>query len=130
EVDLELTLRSYGDETRQLLIEKIERTARGIALASGVAEADFPVAEIREPHTPSVYNDPALTAKTADVFRQLVGPENVEELLPLMVGEDFGHYTRVDPVIPTFFYSLGSVPEIDPETGMPPTYFTHSSKYR
>jgi amidohydrolase len=130
EVDLELTLRSYGDETRQLLIEKITRTAHGTALAGGVAEGDLPIIEIRQPHTPSVYNDPALTAKAAVVFRQLVGPENVEELVPLMVGEDFGHYTRVNPAIPTFFYSLGSVPEIDPETGMPPTYFTHSSKYR
>lgn len=130
EVDMELTLRSYGDETRQILIEKIERTVRGIAVASGVAEEDFPVIEIRQPHTPSVYNDPALTTKAADVFRRLVGPENVEELPPLMVGEDFGHYTRVEPSIPTLLYSLGSVPEIDPETGMPPTYFTHSSKYR
>ena len=130
EVNLELTLRSYGDETRQLLIEKIKRTVHGTALAGGVAEEDFPVIEIRQPHTPSVYNDPVLTAKAADVFRQLVGPENVEELVPLMVGEDFGHYTRVDPAIPTLFYSLGSVPEIDPETGMPSTYFTHSSKYR
>ena len=46
-----------------------------------------------------------------------------------MVGEDFGYYTRTDPAIPTLLYSLGSVPKIDPETGEPPAYFTHSSKY-
>lgn len=130
EVDLELTMRSYGDETRQLLIDKIKRTVQGLAMASGVAEEDYPVVEVREHHTPSVYNDPVLTATVVDVFRQLVGPENVEELQPLMVGEDFGYYTRTDPSIPTLLYSLGSVPKIDPETGEPPAYFTHSSKYR
>lgn len=130
EVNLELTMRTYGDETRQLLIDKIKRATRGIAMASGVAEVDYPVIDVREPFTPSVYNDPDLTLTTADIFRGLVGPKNVEELLPLMVGEDFGYYTRVDPAVPTLMYSLGSVPKIDPDTGKPPTYFTHSSKYR
>jgi len=130
EVDLELTLRSYGDETRHILIDKIKRTTTGIAIAAGVAEEDYPVVDVRENHTPSVYNDPALTEKVAGAFRQLIGSENVKELDPLMVGEDFGHYRIVDPVIPTLLYSLGSVPKLDPETGKPPAYFTHSSKYR
>jgi len=130
EVDLELTLRSYGDETRIMLIEKIKRTTRGIAIAAGVDEEDFPLVDVRENHTPSVYNDPVLCEEVAVVFRQLVGSENVKKLAPLMVGEDFGHYRIVDPAIPTLLYSLGSVPRIDPETGKPPAYFTHSSKYR
>src|SRR5690606_35674698 len=58
EVDLQLTLRSYGDETRQLLIDKIIRTSHGIALASGVVEEDYPVIEVNKEYTPSVYNDP------------------------------------------------------------------------
>src|SRR5690606_10040966 len=91
---------------------------------------DFPVVDVRVNHTPSVYNDPKLTEKVAGIFRQLVGSEKVEELDPLMVGEDFGHYRIVDPAIPTLLYSLGSVPKIDPETGKPPAYFTHSTKYR
>ncbi len=130
EVDLELTMRSYGDDNRQMLIDKIKRITQGVAIASGVPEEDFPVVEIREPHTPSVYNNPALTETVAAVFRQLVGPGKVAELDPLMVGEDFGHYTRTDPPIPTLLYSLGSVPKVDPQTGEPPTYFTHSSRYR
>ncbi|WP_118195582.1 amidohydrolase [Albibacterium indicum] len=130
EVDLEMTMRSYGDETRQMLLDKIKRVTEGVAIASGVAEKDFPEVKTREQYTPSVYNDPQLTQQIAEVFRQLVGAENVEELDPLMVGEDFGHYTRSEPSIPTLLYSLGSIPEIDPETGKAPTYFTHSSKYR
>ena len=130
EVDLEMTMRSYGDENRQMLIDKIKRISKGVAIASGVEEKDYPEVFVREPYTPSVYNDPKLTQKVIRVFEQLVGPENVEELDPLMVGEDFGQYTRSEPSIPTLLYSLGSVPEIDPETGKSPTYFTHSSKYR
>lgn len=130
EVDLELTMRSYGDDTRQMLIDKVMRITRGVAIASGVPEEDFPVVEIKEPHTPSVYNDPALTATVAEVFRQLVGPDHVAELDPLMVGEDFGHYTRPEPSVPTLLYSLGSMPKVDPLTGEKPTYFTHSSRYR
>src|SRR5690606_29738393 len=126
EVDLQLTLRSYGDETRQLLIDKIIRTSHGIALASGVVEEDYPDIEVNKEYTPSVYNDPILTEKIAQVFKGVVGEENVQELPPEMVGEDFSHYTRVQPSIPTLLYSLGSIPKIDPQTGKAPTYFTHS----
>ncbi len=129
EVDLGITLRSYSEETRQLLIEKIRRTSNGIAMSSGLSPEDYPVVSINEAYTPAVYNDPLLTKTIAQVFKNLVGEQNVQELLPEMVGEDFSHYTRVKPAIPTLLYSLGTMPKIDPQTGKAPTYFTHSSKY-
>src|SRR5690606_13976003 len=51
EVNLELTLRSYGDESRYMLIDKIKRTTKGIAISAGVAEEDFPVVDVREHYT-------------------------------------------------------------------------------
>jgi amidohydrolase len=129
EVDLALTLRSYGDKTRQLLIEKIKRTGNGIAMSSGLEKEDYPIVKVNEEYTPSVYNNPVLTRNIIPVFKMIVGNDNVHELLPEMVGEDFSNYTRVEPSIPTLMYSLGSMPKIDPQTGKPPTYFTHSSKY-
>ncbi len=128
-VDLALTLRSYSEKTRELLLEKITRTSNGIAMSSGLTAKDYPIIEVNKEYTPSVYNDPLLTKNIAQVFKSVVGAENVHELLPEMVGEDFSHYTRVEPSIPTLLYSLGSIPQTDPQTGKAPTYFTHSSKY-
>lgn len=130
EVNLELTVRSFGDGTRTRLIEKIKRTCNGLAMASGLSEKDYPVVTVNGEYTPSVYNDPALTRQMAEVFSQVVGEENVVVLNKLMVGEDFSHYTRVEPRIPTLFYSIGTVPKGVLDDPDQPLYYTHSSKYQ
>lgn len=130
EVDLELTVRSFGDATRTRLIEKIKRTCNGLAMAAGLSQHEYPVVSVREEYTPSVYNDPELTRQMAEVFGQVVDKENVVVLNKLMVGEDFSHYTRVQPSIPTLFYSVGTVPKGVLDNPDQPLHYTHSSKYQ
>jgi len=109
EVHLQLTVRSYADETRDQILEAIERICRGLAQAAGVPEDRMPVVSVRDESTPAVYNTPELVDRVMDTARRLLGPEQVIEDQPVMGGEDFGRYGREEPRIPIFMFRLGSI---------------------
>lgn len=128
EVKLELTLRSYTDEVREAMLEKMARICRGEAIAAGLPEALYPAIRIREEYTPALYNDPALTKRAELAFAAAIGPENVVNVPASMVGEDFGRFGRTEPKVPILQYWLGSVdPEIVKKGENLPSL--HSSKY-
>ncbi|MCB0595656.1 MAG: amidohydrolase [Lewinellaceae bacterium] len=112
EVKLELTMRSYSDEVRMALIEKIKRICNGVAMSAGLSEEQYPQYKLREEYTPSVYNDPELTERVRQVFVETLGEENVEQVPPGMVGEDFARYGRTDEQVPIVLFWLGAA---DPE---------------
>ncbi len=97
EAKLQLTVRSYSDESRELLLEGIERVARGEAIAAGLPDELMPVVTIEDPYTPSTFNDPAFTQEMADVFRQRFGDARVVEWPAVMGGEDFSQFRRAAP---------------------------------
>jgi len=109
EVKLQLTLRSYSEEVRNQTISSIRRIARGLAEASGIPDNLFPVITLKDEFTPAVYNNPELTEKLRVSFENTLGKDNVLTVLPVMAGEDFGMYGRVDPIIPSALFWLGSV---------------------
>lgn len=111
EVRLELTLRSYDDGVRTQLIESIKRICAGEAVAAGLPDELWPVVEVLNEETPSVYNDPELSARAANALRELLGDDQVKELTPVMGGEDFARYGRTEHDIPIFLYWLGAVPK-------------------
>ncbi|MEM9702558.1 MAG: amidohydrolase [Planctomycetota bacterium] len=103
EAKLQLTVRSYSDEVRETLLSAIERRAKGVAAAAG---AEPPTVEASE-GTPSLYNDPTLTARLTNVFQNELGEENVGTAKASMGGEDFSRYGRAG--VPILMYSLGTV---------------------
>ncbi|GGY42248.1 amidohydrolase [Parvularcula lutaonensis] len=113
EAHLQLTVRSYSDETRQRLLSGIERIARAQALAAGLPEELMPVVEISDPYTPSTYNDPDLTARATSAMAAVLGEENVIATPPVMGGEDFSQFGRTEEDVPTLIFWVGAV---DPET--------------
>lgn len=109
EVELKLTLRSYTDEVRQALIDKIKLKCKAAAMAAGLAEDKYPEVTLRDEFTPALYNDPKLTSRIAEVFVENFGKEKVHRQAPVMGGEDFGMYGRTDAKIPIFMYRLGTI---------------------
>lgn len=109
EVKLELTMRSYSDEVRMALIEKIKRVCTGVAMSAGIPEEKYPEFKLREEYTPSVYNDPQLTERIRRVFANALGAENVKQEPPGMAGEDFARYGRTEEKVPIFMFWLGTV---------------------
>ncbi|MFH5804613.1 M20 family metallopeptidase [Alienimonas sp. DA493] len=97
EATLQLTVRSYSDAVRKQLIAAIERRANAAAAAAG---AEPPTVNASE-GTPSLYNDPALTARLTAVFQNELGADAVGTGEPSMGGEDFSRYGKAGVPNPT-----------------------------
>ena len=97
EAKLQLTVRSYSDESRQLLLDGIRRVARGEAIAAGLPEELMPEVTVEDPYTPSTFNDPEFTAEVASKFTQRFGEDRVMEWPAVMGGEDFSQFRRAAP---------------------------------
>ncbi len=109
EVKLQLTLRSYTDEVRNSTISSIKRIVRGAAISAGFPEELYPTVTIKDEFTPAVFNNPQLVEKLKISFQKSLGKNNVKKVSPVMGGEDFGMFGRVEPIIPTALFWLGSV---------------------
>ena len=111
EVKLQLTLRSYTDEVRNETISSIKKIVKGSAISAGLSEENYPVIEIKDEYTPAVFNNPSLVEKIQKSFVKSLGEKNVIKVSPVMGGEDFGMFGRVEPIIPTALFWLGAVNE-------------------
>ena len=109
EVDLQLTVRAYREEVRKRVLASIERITKGTALAAGIPEDRAPIVKYSETQvTAATFNDPKLTERVAGVFTKALGAENVVNLPPVMMSEDFG-YLSLDQKIPAALFTLGAV---------------------
>jgi len=102
--ELRATIRSYGEDQRKLLKEKVERLIGNICEAGGAQyELDYFFG------TPSLYNNPDLMKEILPVVaRVLEGKEFLIEELPMMGGEDFSYFARE---IPSVMLDLGVCPK-------------------
>ncbi|MBC8647461.1 MAG: amidohydrolase, partial [Thermoanaerobaculia bacterium] len=104
EVKLQLTVRSYKDDVRKRLLAAIERIIQAEAAAAGAPKP--PEIKVSE-GTPATYNDPALTKRLASVLAGALGKQNIEEVRPVMGGEDFSEYGRAG--VPAAIFWVGAV---------------------
>lgn len=109
EVSLELTLRSYTDEVRATIIDRIKRICQGVAMSAGLKESQYPKVELRDEFTPATYNDPKLAERLQAVFVKALGEDRTLAVDPVMGGEDFGRYGRTAEEVPIFMFWLGAV---------------------
>jgi len=107
-VKLQLTVRSYTDETRKKVLDAIKRITRNQARSFGIPEDKLPQVHIKKPYTPAVYNDPTLSKRIQEHFKKTLGSERVKSIRPAMGGEDFALYGRVEPRIPSLMFRLGA----------------------
>jgi len=130
EVHLQLTVRSYSDSVRKLLLDSIRQITLDTCKTFQCPRT--PDVSVREQYTPAVYADPELAGTAVKVFERILGSQNVIERRPSMGGEDFGRYAR-ELQVPGLMYRLGSV---DPkrlhesqQAGGAPLPSLHSSRY-
>lgn len=108
-VELGLTVRTTSPETRNQVLEAIKRICRGHALAAGLPENLMPEVKLTGPGTPSLFNDPELTARVSHVWAESFGKASVIERKATMAGEDFSRYTMTPEKIPVFLAWIGTV---------------------
>jgi hippurate hydrolase len=109
QVSLLLTVRTFRPEVRKRVLDSIARVAKGAALAAGIPEDRAPIVEVlKSEGTDATYNDPALTERLARALKRDMGAENVVQMDPLMVSEDFGRF-GLDRQIPISMLNVGAV---------------------
>jgi hippurate hydrolase len=111
EAKLLLTVRSYSEKTRKMLLDGIARIARGEAIAAGIPDDRMPVVTARPDYTPATVNSDKLTADTVSLFTQRFGEARVRRVPPPMVGEDFGRYVIAEPSAQSLIFWVGGVPQ-------------------
>lgn len=129
---LQLTVRSYSDETRQFLIDGIKRIVRGEAIAAGMPEELMPVVNVADEFTPATYNTPIQTGVLKEAFVARFGADKVKPYKPEMGGEDFSRFYREDKSIESTLFRVGAVKQSTYDAaGGDPTKLPslHSSKF-
>jgi len=111
EAKLQLTVRSYTPEVRQLLLDGIKRIARGEAIAAGIPEDKMPVVTVRdEMFTPSTFNTEKATARALELFTGHFGEARVVKTPAVMGGEDFSRFWLADKSIESLIFWVGGTP--------------------
>jgi len=105
EVKLQLTVRTTKTETRDHTLKAIDRIIKAAAMGARAPEPEMRVN--LEQYTPPTFNDVALAQKSAAVFREILGKENVKLRQPVMGAEDFGRYSVGK--IPILMFFLGTI---------------------
>ena len=110
EVKMELTTRCFSEHARQVILEGIRNTARGVAVSNGVPDALFPIVTVLDAESTAVnYNNPELTARVRTALVQALGAQNVIDEPPMMASEDFGTFGLDGRKIPTVMFWLGAM---------------------
>jgi len=109
EVKMQLTVRTYGDDSRRQTLEAVKRIARGCAITAGLPEDLMPIVKMGADYTPSLYNDPKLTQHVIAVLSAQLGETNVVTKEPGTGAEDFSRYGRTEDKIPIFMFNVGAV---------------------
>lgn len=107
-VELEGTLRTLDEHWRAVLKEKIRLIATSTARSYG---CDC-ILDIKDGY-PMVYNHEETTERAAELAKQYVGDNQVQELDVRMTAEDFGYYAEIYPSV---YYRFG-VSQTDNSTG-------------
>jgi hippurate hydrolase len=108
QVVMQLTLRSYSADVREEMISSIKRISENLAKAAGLPESKMPTYWIREPHTPALLNDDALTQQMVKVFKANFDESKVVPVEAQMIGEDFSRYGMQERKIPITMFYLGA----------------------
>jgi amidohydrolase len=98
-VILEGTVRTLSERNREKIPQLMENIVKGATHSFG---ADYTFSYRKGP--PSLYNHPELAKIMLPTLLKVLGEEQVKELSPQMVAEDFSYYCQE---IPGFYFFLG-----------------------
>lgn len=109
EVKLQLTVRTYDKDVRNLVKRRLQEVAKGIAKTNNAPEpiVSFPEA------TDATYNDPTLALRMQKLFTEKLGEKTVTTSKPVMGGEDFGYFASTTKV-PSLFIWIGEKDDKNP----------------
>lgn len=115
-VEMVGTIRTFDKALREDVLQRMERTAKNIAAASGATAT----LSVGDSPNPPVINDPELTQQSLPSLERIAGKGNVRTISLQTTAEDFSFYGQQVPAL--FFWVGITPPDRDPETAA----FNHS----
>jgi metal-dependent amidase/aminoacylase/carboxypeptidase family protein len=110
EVKMQLTVRTYKSEVRDRVLAAIDRIAKGIASAAGIPPERAPIVDVlKDQIVSATYNNPDLTQRLVDVWKNQLRADKVEKTNSTMGFEDFSEYSLPDHSIPACDFWIGAV---------------------
>jgi amidohydrolase len=112
QVDLGLTVRADNPQTRQRLLDGIDRVARGTALAMGVPEDRLPVVtRSRTETTPATLNHGPTAQIVRDAISGAMGPDRLINYQRTAMGaEDFAYLVTPESGVRGVYFNVGGTP--------------------
>ena len=111
--ELQLTVRNTNLQTRDTLLEGIERIAVNMGRVAGLPEDKLPEVIILDESTPPTINNDALVRRLRAVWQTNLGSDRVTNIASQSMGaEDFPSFTT-EPEIPSVYFSVGGTSEED-----------------
>ncbi len=110
QVELKLTIRSYSEEARKKILQRIEEIGNGLAASAGLDTSHYPIYTLLDMSIPSVYNASDMgkllmaTLKKSDI--------QMATMTAKMIGEDFGVY-GASKTIPSYMLWIGTTSRDD-----------------
>lgn len=130
---LQLTVRNTNEETREILLEGIERIAVNVGRAAGLPEDKLPEVIVSEESVPPTINDAPLARRLKIAWEEAMGADALYEEPPEGMGaEDFPLFT-VNPDITSVYWGIGGTTQEDldaEEAGGPMVASHHSPLFK
>ena len=130
---LQLTVRNTSPETREILLNGIQRIAENMGRVAGLPEDKLPEVIISDESVPPTVNDPELARRLRDAWIANMGEQTVINKPSKGMGaEDFPYFT-VDPDVTSVYWQIGGTPQEDFDAaaaGGPPVASHHSPLFR
>ncbi|HEX9947431.1 MAG TPA: amidohydrolase [Allosphingosinicella sp.] len=131
--DLQITVRANDEATRRQLLTAIERMAKNIARANGVAENRLPEVKVSE-GTPTTSNTPAVAQRVRAAWQQALPAGTVAQFAQESMGaEDFTYFVQPEHGVPGFYFQVGGTPQAAfdaARAGGPPVPSHHSPLFK
>lgn len=116
--ELQLTVRSDNPETREKLLDGIDRVAKGVAISMGVPEDKMPeVIRSKVETTPPTINDPETAQRVRDAITAAMGADvMIEKERQGMGAEDFAYFVAPEHGVKGVYFSVGGTPDDEVDT--------------
>ncbi len=108
QVELKLTIRSFDQKAREIILNRIKAIGDNLARAAGLTDDKLPKYDLLDMTIPAVYNNPVMGEKLKKSIIQHIGASAVKEVPAVMIGEDFGMYSGLDHTIPSYIVWMGT----------------------
>lgn len=111
EVNLQLTVRTDSEDTREQVLGSIRDTAMNIGRLNGLSDDLLPIVSYGFESTPTTVNNSEAVLRVLPAWTEQLGYNPLTTSLRTGMGaEDFAYFTQTEHEVPGVFFSVGGTP--------------------